>query len=95
MTWTTLASVSVCLAPRPACKIESTFSYWIWLQAQEAPEDNNDSDVNNNDADMMSNITVKSLAGGEYPVDVQDFQFVGETQESIWTSQSHMTSNKS
>ena len=29
----------------------------------------------------MSNITVKSLAGGEYPVDVQDFQFAGETQD--------------
>ena len=24
---------------------------------------------------------MKSLAGGEYPVDVRDFQFVGETQD--------------
>ena len=29
----------------------------------------------------MSNFTVKSLTGGEYPVDVQDFQIVGDTQD--------------
>ena len=44
-----------------------------------------DSDLNNNDEEkqdeISSNIMVKGLAGGEYPVDVQDFEFVGETQE--------------
>ena len=65
--------------PGPKSKKKKKLSY---EQAQEAGG-GDDSDVNNNEEDEegMSNITVKSLAGGEYPVDVQDFQFVGETQD--------------